>query len=678
MNLGLTIVVLILLLLAVILGILYSLVDYLTIPGSFILFLIIVWLIIRKIVEISIFPGASFFWRRGIENNYLIEISYQVSEKLKNLKVYLESIKQGNLKQQEFHTGNSKILIDSLIFNYDSMSENISKSQKSLYNLLTELKKLLLETQVFINKSESFSLYDWLEIRFECSNVESVSLETLSSKDTLNESILIIDKIDRHLQKSYESKNCFTSSFRWFFDDTIGNIDYMRADLAKRFHCEEFNIQNGKYNINCMHVFSDGSRDTCTLFCNPNAGYYEFTYFQSEWLEYYVTNGIDVVLWNYRGFGKSTGKPDARVLIEDGILIAKHIKENFMMRKLVIHGESLGGCIGIYIAEACEPDFLFADRTFGSLSDTIFFTLGKFAYFSFFLDRTFGSLSDTIFFTLGKFAYFSFFLARYPDIETVSTFLKLKCYKLISSDPFDSVINNLASLKSALAYKLIENNSFSIAKMHLKNRISHKSVLTERDCEDMCKSLKNVYDLWVSLSNEKKSEKFQKVARTEAFEETDLKTLMNRVILALSEIDSGGLSLKSLVKSNFLHLQFHIWLMVFEVWGCFNNGICGYQVTSLIRPIADLRVCASNIKEFEDCIISKDIETILKVVEKICANLQSKARKRTENKENDDNAAELQPGDAGFLLPITCGHSGQFNSIERSFYDRHLSNANIL
>lgn len=402
-----------------------------------------------------------------------------------------------------------------------------------------------------------------------------------------------------------------------------------------------------------MHVLSDGSKDACVLFCNPNAGYYEFTYFQSEWLEYYITSGIDVVLWNYRGFGKSSGKPDIRVLIEDGKLVAKHIKEKFMTSKFGIHGESLGGCIGIYIAEACDPDFLFADRTFGSLSDTIFFTLGKFAYCC-------------------------FFLAKYPDIENVSIFLKLKCYKLISSDPFDSVISDLASLKSAIACNLIERSSISIGKMYLKNRLNHTSVLTERDCEDMCKSLKNVYDLWLSLSNDTKFEKHQKVARTEAFEEIDLKSVINRVILVLSEIDSGGLSLKSLVKSNFLHLQFHIWLMVFEVWGCFNNGICGYQTTSLIRPIADLRVCVSNIKEFQDCIISKDIETILKVVEKICANLQSKARKLSENRENEENIAQLQPGDAGFLLPITCGHSGQFNNMERSYYDRHLSNASFL
>ena len=41
------------------------------------------------------------------------------------------------------------------------------------------------------------------------------------------------------------------------------------------------------------------------IFCNPNAGSYEYMANQSEYLNYYVNNGVNVVLWNYRGFGRS-------------------------------------------------------------------------------------------------------------------------------------------------------------------------------------------------------------------------------------------------------------------------------------------------------------------------------------------------------------------------------------
>jgi hypothetical protein len=49
------------------------------------------------------------------------------------------------------------------------------------------------------------------------------------------------------------------------------------------------------------------------IFCNPNAGYAEFLYYQSEWLDYYVNNGINMFVWNYRGFGLSEGNPTPKV-----------------------------------------------------------------------------------------------------------------------------------------------------------------------------------------------------------------------------------------------------------------------------------------------------------------------------------------------------------------------------
>ena len=45
------------------------------------------------------------------------------------------------------------------------------------------------------------------------------------------------------------------------------------------------------------------------IMCNPNMGYAEPSIYNSEWLEFYLDFGINVVLWNYRGYGSSTGTP---------------------------------------------------------------------------------------------------------------------------------------------------------------------------------------------------------------------------------------------------------------------------------------------------------------------------------------------------------------------------------
>ena len=49
------------------------------------------------------------------------------------------------------------------------------------------------------------------------------------------------------------------------------------------------------------------------IFCNPNAGYAEYIQYQSDWLEYYLVLGINVFVWNYRGFSLSEGKPSPKV-----------------------------------------------------------------------------------------------------------------------------------------------------------------------------------------------------------------------------------------------------------------------------------------------------------------------------------------------------------------------------
>lgn len=250
MRIGYLLLVATLLILSITIGIVYSIVNYISIPGSILAFIIVLWLIIRKAVEISLFPGSSFFWRRGIENNYLKEISFQISEKLRNLKDYLENVKQNNLRLQDIHFSNSKILIDSLIENYSSIEKPLSRYQKSFLTLLIDLKNSLESTEVVINDLDIFSLYDWLEIRFECAQVRSVAINTQISKDNLDQAIVTLEKIDSRLAKSYQPKNCVFSAFRWLFDDTIGSIDYMRADLQKRFNCEEITVVNGRVKIN--------------------------------------------------------------------------------------------------------------------------------------------------------------------------------------------------------------------------------------------------------------------------------------------------------------------------------------------------------------------------------------------------------------------------------------------
>lgn len=133
------------------------------------------------------------------------------------------------------------------------------------------------------------------------------------------------------------------------------------------------------------------------IFCNPNAGSYEFINLQSEYLQYYTQNGVNVVLWNYRGFGRSQkgccGLLSMKRFQTDGEHVARHVRSTLVTGKVGIHGVSLGGSIASYIASKVQVDMLFVDRSFQSLQHVALALGGKPLLWAFKL-FTFGGFTD--------------------------------------------------------------------------------------------------------------------------------------------------------------------------------------------------------------------------------------------------------------------------------------------
>lgn len=64
------------------------------------------------------------------------------------------------------------------------------------------------------------------------------------------------------------------------------------------------------------------------------------------------------VLFNYRGYGASDGKPSEGVLVEDAVAIAEWAKERFPGRPLVLFGLSLGSGVAALATPRTKPDAL--------------------------------------------------------------------------------------------------------------------------------------------------------------------------------------------------------------------------------------------------------------------------------------------------------------------------------
>ena len=171
----------------------------------------------------------------------------------------------------------------------------------------------------------------------------------------------------------------------------FGKIDQMRNELEIRYNGMQTwaTSYDGK-KIDCMLIPATQNLDSTItdykscptmILCNPNAGYYEYITYQSEWLSY--TNiGVNVAIWNYRGYGRSEGSPNPKCIRKDGEYVFRHFKDHFGLSSLIgVHGESLGGSVACYIARTCKVDFLFANRTFSKLTDVPLRNLGPFFKF---------------------------------------------------------------------------------------------------------------------------------------------------------------------------------------------------------------------------------------------------------------------------------------------------------
>ena len=82
-------------------------------------------------------------------------------------------------------------------------------------------------------------------------------------------------------------------------------------------------------------------------------------------------NDIDILFWNYRGYGFSEGSADFTNSCEDILTIYDHVMEHFHYNKIAVHGLSIGGLPASYLASKRNINLIIADRTFGSVEDII-------------------------------------------------------------------------------------------------------------------------------------------------------------------------------------------------------------------------------------------------------------------------------------------------------------------
>ncbi len=110
-----------------------------------------------------------------------------------------------------------------------------------------------------------------------------------------------------------------------------------------------------------------GSRQAL-LFFHGNAGNISH---RGTSVEIFHRLGLNVFIFDYRGYGKSQGKPDEKGLYKDARAAWRYLisEQNFGQKEIILFGRSLGGAVAAELATEIQPGGLILESTFSSARD---------------------------------------------------------------------------------------------------------------------------------------------------------------------------------------------------------------------------------------------------------------------------------------------------------------------
>jgi len=121
--------------------------------------------------------------------------------------------------------------------------------------------------------------------------------------------------------------------------------------------------------INVLHFKADSTPSPgLIIYFHGNAGNLQ------RWGEYsvdFTQLGYDVLMIDYRGYGKSSGIPTEKMLYNDAELIWNWAKEKFDYPKWIIYGRSLGAAVASHLATKTNPDLLGLETPFDDLNGAL-------------------------------------------------------------------------------------------------------------------------------------------------------------------------------------------------------------------------------------------------------------------------------------------------------------------
>lgn len=108
---------------------------------------------------------------------------------------------------------------------------------------------------------------------------------------------------------------------------------------------------------------------TILIFCPSKGNLSEY----QNIVNFLVSKGYGVFIADYRGYGKSTGKPSQQKLYEDSNAIYDYLTQTLKLKdnEIILYGQSLGGSIALNLSAAKKVKALILQNSFPSIRDIL-------------------------------------------------------------------------------------------------------------------------------------------------------------------------------------------------------------------------------------------------------------------------------------------------------------------
>ena len=135
-------------------------------------------------------------------------------------------------------------------------------------------------------------------------------------------------------------------------------------DPGSTFPHEKLMIEDS---ISAWH-FNNFPDSKTILYCHGNYGNISH---KDDLVNLCLGQRLNLLLFDYRGYGRSKGYPSQFGLYEDGDSVYRYLSQRVDPDRIIIWGESLGGAVATYIASKYPCSSLILLSTFSSLDDII-------------------------------------------------------------------------------------------------------------------------------------------------------------------------------------------------------------------------------------------------------------------------------------------------------------------